>query len=118
MMFICLHRWMVGLSYRLLYRRDPVPDNKSHAINLLGQGLLVHVHGEIYIDDTTCMYDARPEGLQSDMADHTWDKYSKARFAALSSALCGAVQAAMPAVKMAVSLICAMLVLKPSLTCV
>lgn len=48
-------RWLVGLSFRMIYNRDPIPDNKRKSRTmLLSQDTLVHVHGEVYIDDAVC----------------------------------------------------------------
>ena len=70
-------RWLVGTSFRVVYRRDPVPAFK-HKHRLL-QGHLVHVHGEIYIDDAVITPGAQPLGhlMSGDANDHSLDRYAE-----------------------------------------
>ncbi|KAK9813966.1 hypothetical protein WJX73_007164 [Symbiochloris irregularis] len=77
--FAQIFRWLVGLSFRMIYNRDPVPDNKRKSRNMLmTQDTLVHVHGEVYIDKAVCRPECRPENLTKDMADHCWLRYYEA----------------------------------------
>ena len=75
---VLLHRWLVGLSYRVVYSKDPVPRNKGKA-GLLGGEELAHVHGEIYVQDTAIQPGAQPaltpQSCQG--ADHDWAKYGQ-----------------------------------------
>ncbi|DBA83613.1 hypothetical protein WJX77_012231 [Trebouxia sp. C0004] len=70
-------RWLVGLSYRLVYRRDPVPGHKHRRLNLL-HDTLVHVHGEIYIDDEQLKPGKQPYQFQGDPEDHNLMRYAEA----------------------------------------
>ena len=73
--WLAAHRWLVGLSYRLVYFRDPIPANKTK-IRLLGTEL-VHVHGEIYVDGSTARPEAQPSGTAFNFDDHDWQRYSQ-----------------------------------------
>lgn len=71
-------RWLVGTSFRVVYRKDPVPAFK-HKSKLL-HGHLVHVHGEIFIDDGAVMAaSSQPLGHQihGDAQDHCLEKYAE-----------------------------------------
>ncbi|DBB08738.1 TPA: hypothetical protein ACH3X3_008171 [Trebouxia sp. C0006] len=70
-------RWLIGLSYRLVYRRDPVPGHRHRRLNLLNN-TLVHVHGEIYIDDKQLKPGKRPYQFQGDPNDHSLMRYAEA----------------------------------------
>ncbi|KAK9813912.1 hypothetical protein WJX73_004505 [Symbiochloris irregularis] len=73
-------RWLVGLSYRVVYRADPVPYNKTKNKNMLGQEELVHVHGEIFCDATSCRPGMMtwPGDLSPDYEDHSLTRYQQA----------------------------------------
>ena len=75
--WLLLCRWLVGLSYRVVYNQDPIPSNRGRA-KLLGDEM-VHVHGEIYVDSTIAKPEAQPAGRARNFDDHTWTKYSEAR---------------------------------------
>lgn len=67
----------MGTSFRVVYRRDPVPAFK-HKTKLL-HGHLVHVHGEIYIDDAVMTPGSQPLGhlVVGDAHDHNLDRYAE-----------------------------------------
>ena len=69
-------RWLVGLSYRVVYRRDPVPPHRSRRLNLL-MDPLVHVHGEIYIDDEQLTPGKQPAHSLKDVEDHSFMRYAE-----------------------------------------
>ena len=69
-------RWLVGLSYRVVYRRDPVPRHRSRRLNLLNDSL-VHVHGEIYIDDEQLTHGKQPAHSMKDVEDHSFMRYAE-----------------------------------------
>lgn len=73
--FLC--RWLVGLSYRVVYRRDPVPSHKHRRLNLLND-TLTHVHGEIYIDDEQLRPGKQPAHSLRDAQDHSLMRYAEA----------------------------------------
>ena len=65
---------MVGISYRVMFRRDPVPT----ALASVG---LRHVHGAVYISGDTLRPGVQVKGQiapMSDMADHAFTGYSGA----------------------------------------
>lgn len=70
-------RWLVGTSYRVVYRRDPVPAMK-HKRKLLPGGL-THVHGEIYINDGRLAPGKQPElnHIHGDIEDHSLMRYAE-----------------------------------------
>lgn len=69
-----LCRWLVGLSYRLVYFRDPVPQTKGKR-NFSGSDELVHVHGEMFVDDATCCPNKLMDEADVDISDHSWPVY-------------------------------------------
>ena len=75
-MLVSLCRWLVGLSYRVVYNRDPVPSHKAKAGLLASE--LVHVHGEIYIEDALVRPGGQPAPHGGACGDHDWVKYSQA----------------------------------------
>ena len=83
---LAARRWLVGLSYRVVYHRDPVPTQKAKAGLLASE--LVHVHGEIHIKDAL----GELAGPLTDDAsgDHDWERYSQARSHSLQSVPKGA----------------------------
>lgn len=62
----------------MVYRRDPVPAFK-HRHKLLHRDL-VHVHGEVYIDEAVITPGSQPLGhlLSGDCNDHSLDRYAEA----------------------------------------
>ncbi|KAL3130729.1 hypothetical protein ABBQ38_000076 [Trebouxia sp. C0009 RCD-2024] len=70
-------RWLVGLSYRVVYRRDPIPSHKVRRLNLLND-TLTHVHGEIYIDDEQLAPGKQPAHSVRDVEDHSFMRYAEA----------------------------------------
>lgn len=66
-------RWLVGLSYRVVYLRDPVPSNKGKTG--LFTDAMQHVHGEIYIDNARVQPGAQPSDHTFNKNDHIWAKY-------------------------------------------
>ena len=73
-------RWLVGTSYRVVYRRDPVPAMKHKRKLLLLHGL-THVHGEIYINDDRLAPGKQPElnHIHGDIEDHSLMRYAEVR---------------------------------------
>lgn len=71
-----VRRWLVGLSYRVVYRRDPVPSHKSRRLNLLNDAL-IPVHGEIYIDDVELTPGKQPGHSMKDADDHSFMRYAE-----------------------------------------
>lgn len=69
-------RWLVGLSYRVVYRRDPIPSHKVRRLNLLND-TLTHVHGEIYIDDEQLAPGKQPAHSVRDVEDHSFMRYAE-----------------------------------------
>jgi len=59
-----------------VYRRDPVPGHKHRRLNLLND-TLVHVHGEIYIDDEQLKPGKQPYQFQGDPKDHSMMRYAE-----------------------------------------
>ena len=69
----------MGLSYRVVYRRDPIPTYKQRKlIPNLNNGF-VHVHGEIYIDDEQLKPGKQPTGFDKDPDDHSLMRYAEVR---------------------------------------
>lgn len=67
----------MGLSYRVVYRRDPIPSHKARRLNLLND-TLTHVHGEIYIDDEQLAPGKQPPGHSiRDLEDHSFMRYAE-----------------------------------------
>ena len=72
-----MFRWLVGISYRVMFRRDPVPE-------ALGSAGLKHVHGAVYVCGDAMRPGCQPKGQiapLTDMGDHTLPSYSGALFA-------------------------------------
>lgn len=69
-------RWLVSLSYRVVFRRDPIAEdstkNPFHTLK--------HVHGAVYISDDSMQPGTQPKGqlARADMRDHTAEAYSGA----------------------------------------
>jgi len=59
-----------------VYRRDPVPGHRHRRLNLLNN-TLVHVHGEIYIDDKQLKPGKQPYQFQGDPNDHSLMRYAE-----------------------------------------
>lgn len=76
-------RWLVGLSYRVVYNKDPVPFPKAKSGLLASQ--LVHVHGEIYIQDGSISALGRSVSEEGIAGDHEWARYACVR---LSHSIC------------------------------
>ena len=68
-------RWLVGISYRVIYHRDAIPAHKAKS-GLMGNEL-VHVHGEIYIEDNNIRAGERPITNDLNKEDHNWAKYGR-----------------------------------------
>ena len=71
----CQRRWLIGLSYRVVYHHDPVPSFKRRG-RLPGTDSLMHVHGEIYIAAAMLSVSAQPAEHLFEWEDHDWHKYS------------------------------------------
>ncbi|KAK9818137.1 hypothetical protein WJX72_007701 [[Myrmecia] bisecta] len=70
--FAQVFRWLVALSYRLVFHKDPVPD-KGSLINWL-----VPVHGAIYMSKTDIVMGERSFFTRGDMKDHCIHRYTAA----------------------------------------
>ena len=84
----------MGLSYRVVYNRDPIPSHKAKAGLLASE--LVHVHGEIYVEDALVRPGAQPAPHGGACGDHDWVKYSQAGPSSCSGShagMCAAVPA-------------------------
>lgn len=71
------HRWLVGISYRVMFRRDPVPT--------VAPNVLKHVHGAVYISGANIVQPGlqpKSEVANGDMGDHTLPGYSGALYGA------------------------------------
>ena len=68
----------MGLSYRVVYRRDPIPAHKHRRLNPLSSSF-VQVHGEIYIDDEQLTPGKQPFGnhFAGDIEDHGFMRYAE-----------------------------------------
>lgn len=67
----------MGTSYRVVYRRDPVPAMKQKRSRLTGG--LTHVHGEIYINDEQIRPGKQPHAnhVDGDVEDHSLMRYAE-----------------------------------------
>ena len=68
-------RWLVGISYRVMFRRDPVPT--------VAPSVLKHVHGAIFLSGSDTMQPGlqpRSAVANGDMGDHTLPGYSGALY--------------------------------------
>ena len=71
-------RWLIGLSYRVVYHRDPAPSLKRKRRMPFVQDQMHHVHGEIFMADEILKIADQPEDQPFHWEDHDWQKYSKA----------------------------------------
>lgn len=60
----------------MVYRRDPIPSHKNRRLKLLNDSL-VHVHGEIYIDDEQLRPGKQPGHSLKDAEDHSFMRYAE-----------------------------------------
>lgn len=69
-------RWLVGISYRVVFRRDPVPSQSVQPLNTRPH----HVHGAIYLHETGIVPGAQPKQqlAHTDINDHQLHHYSGA----------------------------------------
>ena len=75
-------RWLVGRSYRVIYRRDPRPGRANHAV----MHSLVHVHGAIHIASDRALPVEQPSGARTHggcEGDHAFERYAEAMYAAV-----------------------------------
>lgn len=72
------HRWLVGISYRVVFRRDPIPSQSVKP--LPAHSRPHHVHGAIYLFEEDYRPGAQPKAelTQADLEDHHLDHYSGA----------------------------------------
>lgn len=68
------HRWLVSLSYRVIFRQDPIPRESMHTAS----HKLKHVHGAIYMSDEAMQAGTQPKTTTSNpsMGDHDRQAYS------------------------------------------
>lgn len=85
-----MSRWVVGLSYRVVYHRDPVPNFKVKPGRLASE--LVHVPGEIYIEDGHIQAVTRHFTGEGIAGDHDWERYTRASTSPLLLLLCGCIR--------------------------
>ena len=71
-----MFRWLVGISYRVMFRRDPIPAQST----ALAPHALKHVHGGVYICGDAVRPGNQPrESLsKADMGDHSAQAYMAA----------------------------------------
>lgn len=68
-------RWLVGISYRVMFRCDPVPT--------VAPSVLKHVHGAVFLSGSDTMQPGlqpRSAVAHGDMGDHTLPGYSGALY--------------------------------------
>ena len=67
------YRWLVGISYRVMFRRDPIPAQSTE----LAKHALKHVHGAVYICGEGVRPGNQPKASfgQADYADHSAQAY-------------------------------------------
>ena len=76
------YRWLVGRSYRVVYRQDPSPSRANRAV----MHSLVHVHGAIYIASDRAEPGKQPSEARAHggcEADHDFERYAEAMYAAV-----------------------------------
>eukprot|EP00891_Asterochloris_glomerata_P009139 jgi/Astpho2/9139/Aster-07787 len=76
-------KWLVGRSYRVVYRRDPSPSRANHAV----MHSLVHVHGAIYIASDRAEPGKQPSEARAHggcEADHDFERYAEAMYASVA----------------------------------
>ena len=68
----------MGISYRVVFRRDPIPSQSVQP--LPAHSRPHHVHGEIYLVDEDYRPGAQPKAelAQADLEDHQLEHYSGA----------------------------------------
>ena len=73
-----MFRWLVGISYRVVFRRDPIPSQSVQP--LPAHSRPHHVHGAVYLFEGDYRPGAQPKAqlAQADLADHSLDLYSGA----------------------------------------
>ena len=71
-------RWLVGVSYRVIYRKDSIPACMS-----VRSAFLKHVHGAVYIRDGEMQAGEGPASakLHTTIADHAFRRYAEAVYA-------------------------------------
>ncbi|KAA6428011.1 MAG: alpha beta-hydrolase [Trebouxia sp. A1-2] len=75
--FAASFKWLVGISYRVMFRRDPVPT----ALAATG---LKHVHGAVYLCGKSMKLGSQSKGQIApiaDLGDHAFTGYSGALYA-------------------------------------
>ncbi|DBA97134.1 TPA: hypothetical protein ACH3X1_014902 [Trebouxia sp. C0004] len=75
--FTASFKWLVGISYRVMFRRDPVP-------TALASTGLKHVHGAVYLCGDSMRFGSQSKGQIApiaDLGDHAFTGYSGALYA-------------------------------------
>ena len=76
-------RWLVGRSYRVVYRRDPIPGKNDRAL----VHSLTHVHGAIYIASDKIQPGEQPSKARAHggcFNDHLIERYTEAMYATVA----------------------------------
>ncbi|KAK9806405.1 hypothetical protein WJX73_002637 [Symbiochloris irregularis] len=76
--FAMVFKYLIGLSYRVVYHRDPAPTLKNKRRMPFLRDRLHHVHGEIFMADEFLRIADQPEDQPFNWEDHNWQKYSRA----------------------------------------
>lgn len=65
-------RWLVGISYRVTFRRDPIPAQSTAQASVLK-----HVHGAVYICGDSMRPGCQPKAdlAKADLGDHSAQAY-------------------------------------------
>ena len=65
-------RWLVGISYRVMFRRDPIPAQSTAQTSVLK-----HVHGAVYICGDSMRPGCQPKAdlAKADLGDHSAQAY-------------------------------------------
>ena len=72
-LFCFCFRWLVGISYRVTFRRDPIPAQST----AMAPNVLKHVHGAVYICGEGIRPGCQPKGslAKADLGDHSAQAY-------------------------------------------
>ena len=72
----CVCRWLVSLSYRVTFRRDPIPSESMQTAS----HKLKHVPGAIYMSEAAMQPGPQPQEHVKNlsMGDHTAEAYAQA----------------------------------------
>lgn len=70
--FAAAFKWLVGISYRVMFRRDPIPAQSTAQTSVLK-----HVHGAVYICGDSMRPGCQPKAdlAKADLGDHSAQAY-------------------------------------------